>query len=591
MATTFGKYHSTHQLYRSAFARVMVAQSAVAAPEAGAVNGKYVVKQFELPEVEQIEIGENAVALFVERTTVQRKIAAAGAAHWATVHDSGDADGRPFLVTDYFPRSAQKLIAGHVALGATGLYEIISGVVEGLRELKALCGRAHGNLKPSNILIRGAAEAGGGGKIALIDPSPEPCIGASAEGDDLHAIGALIYHLVMGRALRHAAWPIKSSREWTVLGRYGERWRQLCDDLLDPDPQRRPSLESLAEKVAELKPRHVPWLKILAPFAAAIVLLLAAHVFQSAARNEVAGKYDSWLGAVLEDTGRLKRLDAASAHPPIVPPTERQAIETCRLAGASWGSVWPSPDPYRAKAAVSHIRARLLEAYGQTQTRAARLGERCQAMGWAQPAGYFKAVAAAEPPMDADLARVTEDRLARLDRLEPPAGLVGQWTRLNALLAKLQSRGDADLMKFAAVLRGSAANAITVDDAGWKSAHDLFEIALAEQVIEKAENQANVWPVDFDRNRMASVESLSFDHPTIADIRKWVQTVDHYAAAKPPELAERDRTIKAWQITLDATDRDIAAAPSEWFSRPGEKEKFAATTSGPSSRNQPAGRG
>src|SRR5882672_8126636 len=51
---------------------------------------------------------------FLASTTRQKRTHAAGARHVAAIYDGGTCDQGPWIATDYYPRTAQKLIEGHV---------------------------------------------------------------------------------------------------------------------------------------------------------------------------------------------------------------------------------------------------------------------------------------------------------------------------------------------------------------------------------------------------------------------------------------------------------------------------------------------
>jgi len=161
-----------------------------------------------------------------------------------------------YYVTAYYSRSAHKLIGGRVKLSGQALQKFMAGVVEGLLELKRNCSRAHGNLKPSNVLFEGEGDLDES-TIVLTDPAPAdqlPGDTRAAEAADLVAVGELLCQLVLHKLFKGSqSWPIPKSPEWTRLGSKREGWRDLCNKLLNPDGVGELTLEEMAAKIGKLK--------------------------------------------------------------------------------------------------------------------------------------------------------------------------------------------------------------------------------------------------------------------------------------------------------------------------------------------------
>src|SRR4051812_46896115 len=134
----FGDYTVTDELYRKPFGAVYLAERAAVSP--GQSNGSFVIKVFDadLSHGLDQEDAQEAEA-FQKRLHVQQELTSAHCSHWAAVHDTGQIEEKSFWVTDYYPRTAQKLISGRVTLDALPLYDVISAIVEGLSELKSTC--------------------------------------------------------------------------------------------------------------------------------------------------------------------------------------------------------------------------------------------------------------------------------------------------------------------------------------------------------------------------------------------------------------------------------------------------------------------
>jgi len=270
----FGNYEAVAQHARTVGATVWSAR-----PVGASSPPTFAVKSFDPSgsgwEEERVTMERES---FLDGIRTQLKVAAGDGQHWAPILESGTEEDKPFFVTKYYRRSVQWLIDRPFKLSSRTLRAIVSSVVEGLRELKWICGRPHGNLKPSNVLIEGEGSIKQG-KVVLTDPLPSSRLDAKARGaSDLQAIGTLIYQLVLRRPFRlMGGWPVPPSEAWFRLGKSGETWRKLCDRLLDPDPARsRCSLETVAETLRVLdKPRRVRTYAVVGASAAAVVLALA----------------------------------------------------------------------------------------------------------------------------------------------------------------------------------------------------------------------------------------------------------------------------------------------------------------------------
>src|SRR5688572_11574709 len=188
--------------------------------------------------------------LFLESAKTQQRVADAGSRHWATVHLAGTGPKGPYIVLDYHPRSANDFVENKIPLSARSLHKIISGVVEGLIDLQRVSDRPHGNLKPSNVLIGpGEVERT---EVVLADPAPLEQLATEGRGD-AYDLGQLIHCLVLQRKFS-GAWPIEPSAGWTSLGSKAKGWRELCNRLLNPNPDKRPRLRQVRGDLVKLEP-------------------------------------------------------------------------------------------------------------------------------------------------------------------------------------------------------------------------------------------------------------------------------------------------------------------------------------------------
>jgi len=248
--TSFGRYETVRELHRSGFT-VLYSGRAAADPAE-----KFAIKLFQpsplLLETEQVRTESG---LFLNSARIQQKTASGGAQYWAPVYECGSIPDGAFYVTDKYDRSLQQLIDVRVALTAQALCEIVESVAKGLLELKQACGRPHGNLKATNILIAGEGDISQA-KIVLSDPLPDEHIDTQVHWDsDLRDIAEFIYQLIMHRPSPAVdGWQVPDSKEWAKLGKLAKDWRNLCNRLLNASLKPGTvTIEMLIEELTRLK--------------------------------------------------------------------------------------------------------------------------------------------------------------------------------------------------------------------------------------------------------------------------------------------------------------------------------------------------
>jgi len=248
--TSFGRFETVQELHHSGFTVLYSGRTAADPAE------KFAIKVFQpstlLLEAEQVKTESE---LFLNSAHVQQKTAASGAQYWAPIYECGSIPNGAFYATDKYDHSLQQLIDVRVALTAQALREIVESVAKGLVELKQECGRPHGNLKATNILIVGEGDISQT-TIALSDPLPDEHIDKAVHWDsDLRDIAEFIYQLVIHRPTPNVdGWQVPDSKEWAKLGKQSKDWRNLCNRLLNvhikPGTM---TIEMLIEELARLK--------------------------------------------------------------------------------------------------------------------------------------------------------------------------------------------------------------------------------------------------------------------------------------------------------------------------------------------------
>src|ERR1043166_1049922 len=139
------------------------------------------------------------------RSVELQKKAAQVSAHVAPILDVGHEARSAWYVTKLYPRTVQKILEGRVALTKDWFFHIVYSVACGALDFKRTCGRSHGDIRPSNILIS-ASQAIRDAEVVLSAPLPgEPSEAARYEAADLKAIGQLIFQLVRRREIGDAS--------------------------------------------------------------------------------------------------------------------------------------------------------------------------------------------------------------------------------------------------------------------------------------------------------------------------------------------------------------------------------------------------
>ncbi|PYJ97886.1 MAG: hypothetical protein DME23_13530 [Verrucomicrobia bacterium] len=213
---------------------------------------------------------------FLEGIKQLKKAHSEGGSCLASIHAFGIAATGAWYVTDFYPRNTLKAwVARHGSVDSAAVRHVVYSVVTGCLVLKRSRGYSHGNLKSGNVFLVGKPRPLRKTPLHLGDPypaaplqlsrldaddrhSPGELLQKVTEARDLRAIGELILELVEGRLVQSGYdynYPVAPSPAWDRLGRDGERWRQLCNRLLDPQlSSAQVNLESLAK---EFRPNPV----------------------------------------------------------------------------------------------------------------------------------------------------------------------------------------------------------------------------------------------------------------------------------------------------------------------------------------------
>jgi TPR repeat protein len=565
---SFGRYEVVDELYRTPFGYVCSARLAGTEGN-GNGNGRltdYLVKVYD-PAGAEASPDERGASDFLSRARLQQKMGAAQAPHWARVHDLGISEAKPYYVTDYYPRTAQKLVVGRVILNSAALHEIISSVAQGLRELREACHQPHGGLKPSNVLIGGAGEVSGA-KIVLTDPLCGVPEGESDHGGDCYALGMLLYQLVAHRQFRPTAWPVEDSEEWSRLGKSAVGWRSLCTALLNPDVTQRPDPEGLQRSLDQLAPRgfgvrklagvpgraarRVPVKKL--SIAAALLAIgtagtgIVVYANETATRQSIRQARALWLDALRNDKKILARLSGAGR-----PIADQSDLDLLYGFDRPVALADFTPAAFRraqaAQAALAQIHARLLSAYSQSSETLKTLQTACARDGYTQAAGYIGSLATAPTPDDAHLVESIDRRLRFATFLTTAPAPQPNPETVQALAA-LDASADSGLHAFANVLRTEFRTGAVLSTQGWQPDAQIEELAVQVASVKD-------WPAGYAAQEFIRREKIDLQHPTLQDVRRFVALVPQYAWVPPTD--QRRTAERGLADQLEQADRQIRA--------------------------------
>ncbi len=411
-------------------------------------------------------------------------------------------------------------------------------------------------------------------KVALTDPSPGPCNDAEAFEEDIRCFGTLIYFLVMQRPFSRTTWPIPDSAEWKRhLGRRGDAWRQLCSDLLNPNPKARPSLADIKASLQSLIVRNVPIRKIatilLAAGAGLGAILLGARLWVSNVRN-TAQAHEDWLAAV-DDPAQSSLLTAEPKLPNLADcllrdAASRDSIQSA-LATHGLGLLQPSAisDILHARATAREGHLAWIAAWRNDADAIAKEISRYQSLGWQIPPNLLPKLEIAENADPQDLlsrAKMLREFRDRIHANDPTA----RWAWLETQLGQLQAVKDNQnnfLIQCAAQLRGSAAGAIRLSQQGW----DISEPAL-RQVEDITARLVQKSAINFNADRMRKDEpAIHFDKPVLADMEAWWKSVDDY---KRVPKAGADAADECGKWLANEVVTPAKQHPEQWKQTEGE---------------------
>jgi hypothetical protein len=230
----YGSYRTTQEVATRGFTSTFLAERVARGGEGSAVA---VVKALDFArDGVEPENPEGLIVEFLDSARAQQR-AGRESPYFARVYQTGLVPDGAYVCSEHCPRSVQRLLDMHARIGPKQLFSIITQVVQGLGDLRRISERPHGNIKPSNVLLRGK-RLGAKRSVALADPLPAAQLSSNHAAEDLEAVGRMLFQLVTRtEASGHIVFPVDDSPDWPQMGGAGKRLRALCNALLDPDAE------------------------------------------------------------------------------------------------------------------------------------------------------------------------------------------------------------------------------------------------------------------------------------------------------------------------------------------------------------------
>lgn len=297
-----GAYEIVHELSHCGASVVYAARAG-----GGGENAppRFAVKVTRPPGIWSSDEARRHVRDFLAAASLQKRVAAsrpAGKGHWAPVHgEPAEIPGQgAWYATDRFARSAEDLASSQRGpIAERDLWQLVSGVIDGLEQLEQTAERPHGNLKAGNVLLAGRT---GRFRAALTDPLADAAAARQlGRAADLRQLGDLIRKLVLrdtGGAGAATASLLGAPTAWAHLGHFASGWREFCGALLEGG-ERYPTFDDLRAAIRPLSPavrrgKHVgaAIAAVLLIVAGSVAYHLYSHRYQPAQWEKLCDQWD-----------------------------------------------------------------------------------------------------------------------------------------------------------------------------------------------------------------------------------------------------------------------------------------------------------
>ncbi len=219
---------------------------------------------------------------------VQAKVAQHSARWLPVLAAVTGADNTPYAVEPWRPGTLkEQILAGPSSAHFT--HGVMTGVLQGLVDIRTALGRGHGNLKSTNILLDSV------GSAYMNDPAVLAAETVTPESEDLQALARLLFHWVQRHEYGPGMQP--DAQSWSrAFGKAAAAWQQL---FLDLDSARIATAREALTRADALRPqrRTSPRLLIGSGALALVVLLVGLLCWWSADRRALQAKLKRIHGA------------------------------------------------------------------------------------------------------------------------------------------------------------------------------------------------------------------------------------------------------------------------------------------------------
>lgn len=535
----YGRYETVLELSRSGFGSVFIAH-------AKGSGRRFVIRTHEPDQqffLNPSTVGGDAAQAFLSRAQLQRRMVAAGARHWATVIEAGRTDlGVAYAVTPYYPLTLARLIGSRTRFTAPMLSALVRTVVDGLRELRVHAGRAHGGIRPGNVLLEEGWTRSR--KIYLNDLADiRPGVGAVAEAAvraDLISIGQIIHEAVLhAPPPRMAGVEVPATKAWHALGPSGFEWLALCNDLLNVDGDTFIPLDTLATRLAAMQPRKRRRTAGLGKAVLVVGLLGTATVYlyrYVTVRNwNVVHDAQGWAVPL------TSQLDALAGPDPSHPASINQLLAV-RSKGQSVDpqTIAPSAEPdrapwaphvalevYRAGAEVREISSTIERMDRELPSQLDAAATSYEARGWSAAGEEIRRVRSAlgPHPMLIDvLVKVQQSRLTEL-----LSDIETRWSRIEPTIARVAAVQDPLLVKLSGITSSHLRDA---------NVHELaHRLEHVERVMTAITAAVDHHLARADQERLHAEPVYAKSEPTLDDLEQWALRLPQHERRIPqPDL-------------------------------------------------------
>jgi hypothetical protein len=486
---------------------------------------------------------EKEGAALIEAARQQQNAVKAGCTLVAPILVAGLNQHSCYSVTPRYARSLLTLIQGKVTVQPEGLESLSRHVLAALRQLREKAGRAHGNMKVSNILLTGTA------RLRDSDVFLSDLSGAAASdfAADLNALGRAIYELVRRREVHSFDWPLTNAAEWAGLGPGAEPWRAFCNALLDPALASAPDPLAVAEKALEQTAHKAIPKESVGRIAGAVagVVALAVlgtggwwfiHDHRQAEPSALVtqAKGEAWIGTLAEE---LQHDPNARSDDPYINEKILARMAALKLSASEISALQKNAAPTGANAeAIAKTAAEVKAAFDAwvARTTVGRGYDEFAALGWTIPAG---SVARLRGGLSGD-----QPVLPQISAVAHAAKTIGEieakWRSLQEMFPKLEQSGNAVLSRAPAFAKSQAGEAPDLDGllARLNDESDRFTALLA--LADAA-----------DRGRMQNEGKFAgFNGVVTAQVlRDWEDDAKRFR----PAPDDADRLKAGWMKRLD----------------------------------------